>query len=176
MKHSNKEFLRLPVLLTQAELVTLGEELAHTHKDINTLTEEKARLTARMKPKVQRIEELVVLIDEKSEIRDVECRWEFYWKKGSKALVRQDTFAVIKEDLIQERERQQHLFDTDEEVPAGFGVEEAPEAPTVLEIERKEVEDTADRDAWRDSVCQEWQDCKYAEPCFAQDETGEDIV
>lgn len=171
MKHSNKEFLRLPVLLTQAELVTLGEELAHTHKEINTLTEEKARLTARMKPKVQRIEELVVLIDEKSEIRDVECKWEFYWKKGSKALVRQDTFAVVKEDLIQERERQQHLFDTDEEVPAGFDV-----AEPVLEIEWKEIEeDTTDRDAWRDSTCGEWRECSFAEPCFAQDYTGDAV-
>ena len=130
-------YRKLPVLLSNAELVVIGEELAHTHKEISTLTEDKARITARIKPKEKRIEELVVLIDTKEDVREVACRWEYSWTTGEKLLIRQDTFEAIETDLIQEKERQQYLFETDYIAPASM-----PD-PTIKEekVEEKVIEE-----------------------------------
>ncbi len=115
---------KLPVLLEEPELVKYGEELAHVHKHINTLMEDKARITAAMKPHTKRIEELVVILDTKSEEQEVKCRWDISWTTGIKTLFRTDTWEEVETDLIRESERQQHLFETGDVVPAAHEASE----------------------------------------------------
>lgn len=92
--------------LTDAEVKERGEELAQELKGITELEVERARVNAKIKPKQQRVEQLVAAIDTKREEREVECDWCFEWSKGVKVLVRSDTFEEVQTTQISEEERQ----------------------------------------------------------------------
>ena len=100
------ETKKLICKLTEHECMERGEELAQVFKGIQELEVERARINAQIKPKQQRVEQLVTIIDTKLEEREVECDWRFDWIKGVKVLVRSDTFEEVDSVKISEEERQ----------------------------------------------------------------------
>jgi len=95
--------------LTEDELLARGDEMAKTYIQVAALDLEKKRLTAKIKPLDERIQELVLIIDSKQEERRVECRWVYSYDIGIKALIRPDTGEEIETGRIKDHERQQQL-------------------------------------------------------------------
>jgi len=97
--------------LTDEELKQYGEDLAHRFMDVQALQVERARINAKIKPIEQEIETIVVKIDTKKEVREVECDWFYDWHKGKKWLVRTDTYETVPHTTldITEEEKQQRL-------------------------------------------------------------------
>jgi BMFP domain-containing protein YqiC len=84
--------------LTQEELITKGEEIVALYKANSELDMQKKRLSAAIKRNDEDIENLLNIVDNKSEQRDVDCSWIFFWEDGTKKLVRLDTFTVEEDD------------------------------------------------------------------------------
>lgn len=103
------ETRKLMCQLTEHEVMQRGEEMAKTYIQVAALDMEKKRITAKIKPLDERIEELVTIIDSKEEERDVECRWVPDWTAGIKSLIRNDTGEEVEFKKLQEWERQQNL-------------------------------------------------------------------
>lgn len=132
---------QLAVTLTDEEFIHYSEELARTLKEINELTIQRSRLNSLMKPKNERVDELVPIIDSKQVPRDVECAWTYYWEIGRRTLHRLDTYQVVEEDIIPENERQQR-FDYDGfQTPGG----DDPRFTETDEKAQNPVETVADR-------------------------------
>lgn len=120
---NTKITLRLPVALLERELLAIQDEAVAVNKEIDVLDMQKKRLGAKSKERGERLQELFVLMDEKTEKREVECQIFYDWSMGEKKLRRLDTYEQVGDtELIQERERQMHLSETGEVAPAGFGV------------------------------------------------------
>ena len=100
---------RLPVNLTADEVKAYGEELATTIIAKGKLEAERAVLNKKIKPLVERLDELAPIVDSGIEERDIECRWYYQWETGERYLVRHDTREVVEVDTIQEWERQQRM-------------------------------------------------------------------
>lgn len=95
--------------LTEHELIERGQELDQVLKDIAGLIQERAAVNAKIKPKEQRVEKLVTIIDTKEEVREVECDWSFNWNSGVKTLYRSDTQEKLESKPITDAERQIQL-------------------------------------------------------------------
>lgn len=100
---------KLEVILTEDCKLEYGKEVSKLLVEVVEHDLEKARITAKAKPKKERIEHLAIAIDSGREIQDVECEWQYDWDRGKKDLVRLDTYECIDTDKIQDWERQQHL-------------------------------------------------------------------
>lgn len=192
-----KTFTReLPVTLTVDEFIAYSEELSRTLKEINELTIQRSRLNSLMKPKNERVDELVPIIDSKTVRRDVECRWTYYWEIGRRTLFRLDTYEVVEDDIIPENERQQRFQFEGEHVPGGDDArftetDEKAQRPVEIVDEvacpkcegagyfiEDGVEDgvgevycdcpagATRKD--RDDLCNKSRGCKYEEQCFLQ--------
>lgn len=97
--------------LTDAEVKQYGEDLAHRLMDIAVLEGQKAVLSAKIKPIQKDVESLVVKIDTKREVREVDCDWAYDWKCGKKSCFRVDTGEIIPNTTfdISEDEKQLQL-------------------------------------------------------------------
>lgn len=103
------ESRKLTCQLTEHELLERGNEMAKTYMQVTALDLEKKRISAKIKPLDERIEQLVVIIDTKEEERDTECRWVFNWATGIKRLYRTDTGLELDSREIRAHERQQQF-------------------------------------------------------------------
>lgn len=97
--------------LSDAEVKQYGEDLAHRLMDITALELEKSRITAKIKPIKEDVEELVGKIDTQEEVRQVVCDWFYDWDNDKKWLVRTDTFSTVPNTTsgITEDEKQQQF-------------------------------------------------------------------
>ncbi len=110
-----KEVKELPCLLTNEELADLSMTLAAKTMEVTELEERKKSVAADYKAKIDQLsaDNNVVArkIGTKSELRKVECRWEYDWSAGKKTLFRTDTGEQIAQDFIKEHEMQTHFDD-----------------------------------------------------------------
>lgn len=97
------------VNLTPHEVEEYGKQLAAVIMEKGKLEAEKAVLSKRIKPLVERLEEIAPIIDSGKEKREVECLWYYDWDKNERILVRGDNCELLEVDVIPEAERQQHL-------------------------------------------------------------------
>ena len=99
----------LSVVLTEHEVMSYGQEQSRLILDKGQLDVQKSTITKKIKPMVERIEELAPIIDEGTEERPVLCKWVFQWEKKRKVVVRQDTGEIVGVEKIRPEETQQHL-------------------------------------------------------------------
>ena len=106
---TKKDTRHLPVKLSSHEIEEYGKELALVIVNKGKLEAEKAVLSKKIKPLVERLEELAPVVDSGEEGRDVACRWYYDWPSGERFLVREDTLELVETDVIPEWEKQQKL-------------------------------------------------------------------
>jgi len=109
MNIDTKATRKLEVILSDETLLEYGKEQSKLLVEIAEHDLEKARITAKAKPKKERVEHLATAIDSGKEIQAVDCNWEYDWTRGKKTLYRLDTGEEIDNDVIQEWEKQQRL-------------------------------------------------------------------
>jgi phosphotransacetylase len=105
------EKLRLLCELNDNEVMERGIQLADSLKQIGVLEVEKARVTAKIKPIKDEVERLVPIIDQRKEMREVDCDYYYDWDKGKVNLYRADTGETVEgwERNISEDEKQRHF-------------------------------------------------------------------
>jgi hypothetical protein len=100
----------LPVKLSEEELKDRAKDLAKENSDkVQAELQKKdatAQLTATIKSCDTNISRLAKAINTGVEYREVECTWEYDFKKGVKTLKRNDTSEIVKRETITESERQ----------------------------------------------------------------------
>lgn len=99
----------LDCILTEDDVIRLTAEQDEKHKERSKMEFEVSCLKSKIKPLAERIEEIFRIRDAGKESRDVNCKWDYNWKKGEKYLIRLDTGEEIEQDIIQEWEKQAHL-------------------------------------------------------------------
>jgi hypothetical protein len=111
MNETRKEVtFKLECDLDNYEIVERSMEQNTLMQEIDVLENEKKILTGKIKPKQNRIDELVKIIIEQKEERDVECHYLYCWDEGYKLLFRDDTGEQISKTDITEYERQESLL------------------------------------------------------------------
>lgn len=99
----------LPVVLTPHEVEEYGKQLAAVIIEKGKLEAERSVLNKKIKPLVERLDELAPVVDSGIEGRDVGCRWFYDWPNRERFLVRIDTLGLVETDVILEHERQDRL-------------------------------------------------------------------
>ncbi|MAE81467.1 MAG: hypothetical protein CMB80_01935 [Flammeovirgaceae bacterium] len=104
---------KLPVDLTDDELLTLGSELAKDEQDLSGVENEKkevmADFTAKINAVKSRIEIASLKISTKREYRDVECKVHIYPQAFRKEIERQDTMEVVAKEKLTQDDLQNEL-------------------------------------------------------------------
>ena len=120
------EYLKVP--LTDAELLELGQESAKGLSDINSFELQLQEVSKRLKYEIAQKEVVVAkcseLIRNKYDYRDVDCEWDFDYKKRMKNLTRLDTGEVIRNAKLTADELQEELAFDKEQTVALAAVEE----------------------------------------------------
>lgn len=103
-----------PVKLTPEEIVEHGDSLAKANIDIEQVEKELANVKKQYASKTAALEASIsshsMFITTKEEWRDVECQWQFDFKKGIKDLVRLDTGEIIESQIkVTDNDRQKML-------------------------------------------------------------------
>lgn len=109
----------LEVPLNAHELEEYGKQLASIIIDKGKLEAEKAVISKRIKPLVERLEMLAPVIDSGLEERTVDCTWYYDWDANERILVRNDCSEVVEFDTIPDYMRQQRLDVTTQTRPKG---------------------------------------------------------
>lgn len=103
----------LSCALTDEELLEQSQRLAALHQKKNHIESRKKAAVADFGAQLKEVEGRVSLLSNnirnKKESRNVECRTDYDWNEGKKYLVRLDTGAAVRESVICEFERQQHM-------------------------------------------------------------------
>jgi hypothetical protein len=107
--YTQQDSRHLPVVLTPHEVEEYGKELATVIISKGKLEAERSVLNRKIKPLVERLEDLAPIVDSGIEGRDVECRWYYDWASGERFLIRLDTRELVETDTIPEWERQNRL-------------------------------------------------------------------
>lgn len=110
----------LPCILTEAELLERGDEMAACEQRVEELKNERRKLNAAMRAQSDRRGELARIIESKSEQRDVPCRWEPDYDAKRYDLVRSDTGENIDQRDMPEADLQMRLL------PGGADDDTAP--------------------------------------------------
>lgn len=138
---------QLPVALTEAEMVKLGQELAHETVEIDAKYAHKSEVAKEINALIEahenEVKRLSALINAKAERRDVECLMRYDFTAMTVITTRLDTDEVIEERGMTDAEKQRGLYaHSDEELnkflaeqrekeASGEGTDEdAPEDPT----------------------------------------------
>jgi hypothetical protein len=107
------------VKLTEDEIKDYSKTLAEETQSVNSLENEKKSVTAEYTSKITRhkanISDLARKITTGEELREVGCRWEYFWEDGVKELIRTDTGRPIDKQSIKDYERQPELPVADED-------------------------------------------------------------
>lgn len=93
--------------LSPAESESYGKELAEVIVAKGALECEKAVIGKRIKPLVERLEELAPIVKSGEEVREVECRWYYDFPNRVRHLIRLDTMELVESDGIPAHEHQQ---------------------------------------------------------------------
>lgn len=95
------------VELTPRELEDYSNELASILVQKSNLEMERKKLNAQIKPLVERTNYLAAVIDSRKEMKEVECRWSYFWEEGEKVLHYHGE--EVERQRITAEERQQEL-------------------------------------------------------------------
>jgi len=110
-----KHTQRLKCLLTDAELLEKGEELARTLDEVVSLEDEKKAITEQFKSKITELESrssvLRSPVRNKYDFRPVDCIQTMDNNEGTSKTVRLDTGDIVEERKLTYDERQGNLFD-----------------------------------------------------------------
>ncbi len=103
-----------PVKLTLEEIVEHGDVLARAEIDLAQTEKDMANVKKQYASKIAEFEASIqshsMFITTKEEWRDVECQWQFDFKKGTKDLVRLDTGEIIESQIkVTDNDRQKML-------------------------------------------------------------------
>lgn len=135
---------------SEAEMSKLGSDLAGLAQEKTRVEEEKkvhmAQWTTRIKTIQGSISDVSNKITSGFEMRDTECEVHYDWKKGFKTYVRKEDGKEIETRKIEEPERQQHLFNEEQEkkkseVKPGEPLVKVEDAIKAAEAEPTEPED-----------------------------------
>jgi len=109
----------LAVKFTPEEMQNLHEELANKTIELRQKEEAKKAAVSSMKSELDALQSqtksLADKIRAKEEYRPVDCHIRFHWKEGQKQTVRLDTGECVDINKISDDERQQVMFELEEE-------------------------------------------------------------
>lgn len=132
-----KEVRELSCVMTAEELAEASTLLAVKTMELGELEERKKSVAAEFKGKMDVMSAgntvLARKINSRSELRQVECRWEYDWESGKKTLYRTDTGEQVSQDFIKEHEMQTHFEDLKKEPPVVDGEPVENEQPKASE-------------------------------------------
>ncbi len=104
----------LPVKLTQEELVASAKELAKTTNELRDTEARKMEVTSQFAADLKKLkattDSLSIKISNGYEYRDVECSWQFDYKKDTKSLYRHDTGETVRTTQLTIEDRQGKLL------------------------------------------------------------------
>ena len=104
----------LSCVLSEKELIEKGKELAAANEELAQAENRKkdlmADITAQIKKHEANIGALSRIVSQGKEYRNVACEWEINYTKGTKVQTRLDTYEVIKNNLLEQCERQEKLI------------------------------------------------------------------
>lgn len=113
MKDHKEVVEELPCKLTDEERSDKGVALAGLHQQRLEIEEKKktamSDFNARIKKVGGDIHYLSTVVNSGKESRNVKCRMDYDWTTGKKTLIRLDTDEVVREEVISDFERQQHI-------------------------------------------------------------------
>ena len=99
--------------LTDRELLDYGAKLSGLHQHQNDVEARKKAAVNDFGAQLKKIAGEISLVSNnvrsKKETRTVECRLDYHWKDGKKILFRLDTGEIVRESIISDFERQQHM-------------------------------------------------------------------
>lgn len=108
------ELRKLPVVLSDEEVLQRGEELARAIDELETYqADERERVkdaADHVKLERKRIGDLATVVRAHKEEREVQCEWEIDYEAGLKRLKRLDTHAVVESKVLEPDERQTKLM------------------------------------------------------------------
>jgi hypothetical protein len=99
----------LPVVLSNREIQSFGEEQSKALLNVCDLKAQRSELNKEIKPLETRINALAEIIDTGIEEREVNCAWLFDYVSSHKTLIREDTGEVLEEKALTETELQQEM-------------------------------------------------------------------
>lgn len=103
----------LKCVLVQSEMLDYSKKLARSQQDKIGVEEQKKEVMDQIKGRLSALEceigKLSRSINNGYEYRDVECQWEYDWKKKTKKLIRLDTEDVVEVREIEDWEKQKNL-------------------------------------------------------------------
>jgi uncharacterized protein YydD (DUF2326 family) len=131
----------LTCTLTEAELKAKADELAALVDKHNALVDEKKRISAQYKIKIDALKAdldlAAAVVRDRKEVRSVECRWITDFYRNVVKLVRTDTYEEIESRAMTAEERQRDLFSSPpsttraiDETPPALASDDAPEEPS----------------------------------------------
>jgi hypothetical protein len=104
---------RLPVMLTEQELLGVGDRAAHVSKEAHEAEEERKEADATAKATVKRLQNeadaLLATVRDKREYRLVSCERRYEYKTGRVIELRTDTGEQLSERPMRDDERQTEL-------------------------------------------------------------------
>jgi len=100
----------LKTRLTPEEHATYAKDLSNKYIENVQLEADKKGVMAEFKAKVDVIQGQMALLSQKvstqHEWRDIDCHWLLDWNTGMKALIREDTGEIVREEKITHTDRQ----------------------------------------------------------------------
>lgn len=113
MSDSKKCVEELPCQLTEDEMLERSRKLAGLHQQQLEIEDKKKQamneFTARLKKVAGDIHYTSNVISSGKEVRNVECRLDYFWNEGKKVMIRLDTGEIVSDEVIPDYERQQHM-------------------------------------------------------------------
>ena len=110
-----KEVRELPCQLNNEELADLSNTLAAKTMELAELEDRKKSVASDFKAKIDQMAAtnnvIARKVNSKTDLRQVECVWQFDWENGKKTLFRTDTGEQIAADFIKDFEMQTHFDD-----------------------------------------------------------------
>lgn len=100
----------LPCVLTEAELLERGDEMAACEQQVAVYKNERRKLNVAMRAQSDRRGDLAKIIEAKSEQRDVPCQWEPDYERRCYDLIRSDTGECIDQRDMPEADLQMRLI------------------------------------------------------------------
>jgi hypothetical protein len=110
-----REQRELTCKLTQDELLARGDEMANCELSIDKLKAERRGLNGQIADLSEQRGKLAKAIEDEEELRMVDCEWAEDLKQNCRVLKRLDTKQVVDTQPLTAADRQEVMFDEDDE-------------------------------------------------------------
>jgi len=108
-----KETLSCECVLTESERLAYGKQLAAEMSKVARLKARMSAFRSQIKAEMESHQGRMNMLSEKlnsgCEYRDLECQIRYDWNSKEKVWIRPDTYEVVKQDIIPERELQEEM-------------------------------------------------------------------